>query len=77
MANPFDILPGNLFNLFIAQGRGSLQRHYIAILLRLYGLAEFNRFGLAREVAVAEILDYLKTAGAEAEIAAEIEANPE
>jgi hypothetical protein len=46
-------------------------------LLRLYGLAEFNRFGLTREVAVAEIIDYLKTAGAEAEIAAEIEANPD
>ncbi len=77
MANPFDILPGNLFNLLSAQGRITLQRHYIAILLRLYGLAEFNRFGLTREVAVAEIVDYLKTAGAEAEIAAEIEANPE
>ena len=49
----------------------------MAILLRLYALAEFNRFGLAREVAVAEIVDYLKTAGAEAEVAAEIEANPD
>jgi hypothetical protein len=77
MANPFDILPGNLFNLLCAQSRITLQRHYIAILLRLYGLAEFNRFGLTREVAIAEIIDYLKTAGAEAEIAAEIEANPE
>ncbi len=77
MANPFDILPANLFNLLSAQGRSTLQRHYIAILLRLYALAEFNRFGLTREVAVAEIIDYLKTAGAEAEIAAEMEANPD
>jgi hypothetical protein len=75
MANPFDILPGNLFNLISVQGRNTLQRHYIAILLRLYALAEFNRFGLTREVAVAEIVDYLKTAGDEAEIAAEIEAS--
>ena len=75
MANPFDILPGNLFNLISTQGRHSLQRHYMAVLLRLYSLAEFNRFGLTREVAVAEIVDYLKTAGSEAEIAAEIEAN--
>lgn len=77
MANPFDILPGNLFNLLSALGRFTLQRHYIAILLRLYAMAEFNRFGLTREVAVAEIVDYLKTAGAEAEIAAEMEANPD
>jgi len=75
MANPFDILPGNLFNLLSTQGRITLQRHYIAILLRLYGLAEFNRFGLMREVAAAEIADYLKTTGVEAEVAAEIEAN--
>lgn len=77
MANPFDILPGNLFNLLSAQGRITLQRHYIAILLRLYTLAEFNRFGLTREVAIAEIVDYLKNAGAEAEIAAEMEADPD
>jgi hypothetical protein len=77
MANPFDILPGNLFNLLSTLGRFTFQRHYIAILLRLYGLAEFNRFGLTREVAVAEIIDYLKTTGAEAEVAAEIEANPD
>jgi hypothetical protein len=75
MANPFDILPDNLFNLLSLQGRSTLQRHYIAILLRLYALAEFNRFGLTREVAVAEIVDYLKTAGDEAEITAEIEAS--
>ena len=77
MANPFDIFPGNLFNLLSAQGRLTLQRHYMAILLRLYALAEFNRFGLTREVAVAEMVDYLKSTGAEAEIAAEIEANPD
>ncbi len=75
MANPFDILPTNLFNLLSVQGRNSLQHHYIAILLRLYALAEFNRFGLTRELAVAEIVDYLKTAGDEAEITAEIEAS--
>ncbi len=75
MANPFDVLPGNLFNLLSVQGRSTLQRHYIAILLRLYALAEFNRFGITREVAVAEIGDYLKTVGDEAEITAEIEAS--
>jgi hypothetical protein len=77
MTNPFDILPGNLFNLLSAQSRITLQRHYIAILLRLYALAEFNRFGLAREIAVAEIVDYLKTTGAEEEVAAEIAAQPD
>lgn len=60
-ANPFDVLPGNLFNVFSTQGHGNLQRHYMAILLRIYALAEFNRFGLTREVVVAEIVDYLKT----------------
>jgi hypothetical protein len=59
--NPFDILPPNLFNVFSTQGHGNLQCHYMAILLRIYGLAEFNRFGLTREVVVAEIVDYLKT----------------
>jgi hypothetical protein len=44
----------------------------MAILLRIYGLAEFNRFGLAREVVVAEIVDYLKGANAEGEIAVEM-----
>ena len=73
MANPFDILPLNLFNLFSTQGSITLQRHYMAILLRIYALAEFNRFGLAREVVIAEIVDYLQTADAEKEIAAEIE----
>ncbi|MEA4907395.1 MAG: DUF5716 family protein [Anaerolineaceae bacterium] len=76
MANPFDVLPGNLFNLFSTQGRFTLQRHYMAILLRLYALAEFNHFGLARDVAVAEIMEYLKGAGAEEEVAAEMAANP-
>jgi hypothetical protein len=72
MANPFDILPPNLFNLFSTKGFISLQRHYMAILLRIYALAEFNRFGLAREVVIAEIVDYLQTADAEREIAAEM-----
>ena len=58
--NPFDVLPPNLFNVFSTQGHGALQRHYMAILLRIYTLAEFNRFGLTREVVVAEIVDYLK-----------------
>jgi hypothetical protein len=43
-------LPTNLFNIFSTQGTICLQRHYIAILLRIYALAEFNRFGLTREV---------------------------
>jgi hypothetical protein len=59
LTNPFDILPPNLFNLFSTQGQGGLQRHYMAILLRIYELAEFNRFGLTREVVVAEIVAYL------------------
>ena len=67
MASPFDVLPSNLFNLFITQGSVTLQRHYMAILLRLYSLAEFNRFGLTREVVIADILDYLREAGANAE----------
>ena len=70
--DPFDVLPLNLFNLFSTQGVTSLQRHYMAILLRIYGLAEFNRFGLARDVVVAKIVDYLKGAEAEGEIAAEM-----
>jgi len=60
-ANPFDILPVNLFNVFSTQGHGNLQRYCMAILLRIYELAEFNRFGLTRQVVVAEIVDYLKT----------------
>jgi hypothetical protein len=73
-ANPFDILPANLFNIFSTQGYICLQRHYIAILLRIYALAEFNRFGLTREVVIAEIIDYLKNADAETEVAAQISA---
>jgi hypothetical protein len=76
MPNPFDILPANLFNLFATQGYLTLQRHYMALLLRIYALAEFNRFGLAREVVIAEIVDYLKSAGAEAEVAAEMKTLP-
>lgn len=67
MANPFDILPPHLFNLFTTQGFASLQRHYMAILIRIYTLAEFNRFGLVRETVIAEIMDYLREAGANAE----------
>jgi hypothetical protein len=67
MSNPFDVLPSNLFNLFTTQGFASLQRHYMAILIRIYCLAEFNRFGLAREAVIAEIVDYLRDAGANAE----------
>ena len=59
LSNPFDILPPNLFNLFSTQGQGEWQRHYMAILLRIYEVAEFNRFGLTRELVVAEIVDYL------------------
>jgi len=72
MANPFDILPLNLFNLFITQGYVTLQRHYMAILLRIYALAEFNRFGLTRENVIAEIMDYLRDAHAEEEIKVEM-----
>ena len=42
VSNPFDILPANLFNLLSTQG--GLQRHYLAILLRIYELAQFNRY---------------------------------
>ena len=61
LSNPFDILPANLFNVFSTQG--GLQRHHMAILLLIYELAEFNRFGLTRERVVAEILDYLTREG--------------
>ena len=63
LTNPFDILPANLFNVFSTQGQSGWQRHYMAILLRLYELAEFNRFGLTREVVIAEIVDYLTNEG--------------
>jgi hypothetical protein len=59
ITNPFDILPANLFNLFSTQGQGDWQGHYMAVLLRIYDLAEFNRFGLTREQVIAEIVDYL------------------
>jgi hypothetical protein len=65
LTNPFDILPANLFNIFSTQGQGDLQRHYMAILLRIYEMAEFNRFGLTREQVVAEIVDYLTHEGSD------------
>jgi hypothetical protein len=65
VANPFDILPANLFNVFSTQGSSGWQRHYMAILLRIYELAEFNRFGLTRDVVVAEIVNYLTSLGDE------------
>jgi hypothetical protein len=65
LSNPFDMLPTNLFNVLGSQV-GGLRRHYMAILLRIYELAEFNRFGLTREVVVAEIVDYLSGEGADA-----------
>src|SRR5512136_2534936 len=71
--NPFDILPANLFNLFSTQGRGGLSRHYVAILLRLYVLAEFNRFGLTRELVIAEIVDYLASDGVAEAVAAAVD----
>jgi hypothetical protein len=65
LTNPFDILPANLFNVFSTQGQGGWQRHYMAVLLRLYEMAEFNRFGLTRDVVVADIADYLTGEGVE------------
>lgn len=59
--NPFDTLPAQLFNILATGGFANLQRHYMAILLRLYDLAEFNRFGLTREVVLADIVDYLNS----------------
>jgi hypothetical protein len=64
LTNPFDILPASLFN--VLSTHGGLQRYYLAILLRIYELAEFNRFGLTRERVVAEITDYLVNEGSEA-----------
>ncbi len=61
--NPFDVLPAALFNPL---GSGGHQRHYMAVLLRIYKMAEFNRFGLTREVVVAEIVDYVTHEGADA-----------
>jgi len=74
MSNPFDVLPANLFNLFSTQGLTTLQRHYMAILLRLYAMAEFNRHGLTRENVLSEIVDYLKTEQAESDVEAEMTA---
>jgi hypothetical protein len=65
LTNPFDVLPGDLFNLLGSQA-GELQAHYMAILLRIYAMAEFNRFGLTREMVIAEIVDYLTGEGADA-----------
>jgi len=72
VSNPFDILPPNLFNVFTSIGFASLQRHYMAILIRIYSLAEFNRFGLARETVIAEIVDYIKESDAENEVKADM-----
>lgn len=63
VANPFDILPANLFNVFSTQGQGAFQRHYMAILLHIYEQAEFNRFGLTRDVVLADIVAYLNAVG--------------
>jgi hypothetical protein len=64
LTNPFDLLPASLFNLLSSQA-GDLQAHYVAILLRIYKMAEFNRFGLTREMVIAEIVDYLAHEGVE------------
>ena len=69
-ANPFDTLPPQLFNILGTGGFGNLQRHHMAVLLRIYDLAEFNRFGLTRDIVLAEIVDYLGDAQAAAEVAA-------
>ena len=37
--NPFDTLPPQLFNILGTGGFGNLQRHHIAVLLRIYDLA--------------------------------------
>jgi hypothetical protein len=69
-ANPFDHLPSQLFNILGTGSFVSLQRHHMAVLLRIYDLAEFNRFGLTRDIVLAEIVDYLGDAQAAAEVAA-------
>jgi len=76
LTNPFDILPANLFNLFSTQGQGTWQRHYMAILLTIYEMAEFNRFGLTREQVIAEINNYLIEQGSETIQALSREADP-
>ena len=68
--NPFDTLPPQLFNILGTGSFVNLQRHHMAVLLRIYDLAEFNRFGLTREIVLAEIVDYLGDAQAAAEVAA-------
>jgi hypothetical protein len=73
--NPFDILPAQIFNILGTGAYVNLQRHHVAVLLRIYELAEFNRFGLTREVVLAEIVDYLESADATAEIADAIDAD--
>ncbi|MDX1522972.1 MAG: DUF5716 family protein [Anaerolineae bacterium] len=65
LTNPFDILPTNLFNILGTQGQGDWQRHYLGVLLRIYELAEFNRFGLTREQVIAAIVDYFNQQGDE------------
>ncbi len=69
-ANPFDTLPPQLFNILGTGSFVNLQRHHVAVLLRIYDLAEFNRFGLTREMVLAEIVDYLGDAQAASEVAA-------
>lgn len=69
-ANPFDTLPPQLFNILGTGSFVNLQRHHMAVLLRIYDLAEFNRFGLTRDIVLAEIVDYLGDAQAAAEVAA-------
>ena len=44
----------------------------MAIFMRIYSLAEFNRFGLARETVIAEIVDYIKESDAENEVRADM-----
>jgi hypothetical protein len=66
LSNPFDVLPSQLFNVL---GSGGHQRHYMAVLLRIYAMAEFNRFGLTREMVIAEIVDYVNAVAAEETVA--------
>ncbi len=75
--NPFDVLPCQLFNILGTGGFANLQRHHVAVLLRIYDLAEFNRFGLTREIVLAEIVSYLGDAQAAAEVAASAAAEGE
>lgn len=72
--NPFDVLPANLFNLLGTHGVISLQRHYLAILLRLYSLTEISHYPLQRETVIVEIAQYLTNEHAEQDVAAQMEA---